>query len=176
MSNLIFSLDPGSKKTGWCVMNDRCQLLQAGLIRPDKQSALSEFRIHRICEDLWQLLGEWKPGIILLEWSSGKAQRRHKGRGAGLAVHGAATGALWRECVAWRRSQPAEQQLEIKIVLIRENNWTNGIPKHDRAVAIADMFPQYKIEKDVGLDIADAIGLNVWYQREQAVRLVECLK
>ena len=39
MNDIVFTIDPGSKKTGWCVMDGRCQLLQAGLIKPDKQLA-----------------------------------------------------------------------------------------------------------------------------------------
>ena len=177
MNKIVFAIDPGSKKTGWAVLGAREKLIQAGLLLPDKQSAAPEFRIHRMCEDLRNLLDELQPAVILIEWTSGKVGRkRHSGGGAGLAIHGAATGALWREVLAWRRVLPAEQQLEVKVELILENTWTRQVPKADRIEAISVMFPQYLPEQDSGGDIADAIGLNVWYQREQAVRLAGCLK
>jgi len=173
---LIFSIDPGSKKTGWAVMAAREQLIQAGLLLPDKQSTAPEFRIHRMCEDLRNLLDEIQPAVILIEWTSGKVgKKRHGGGGAGLAIHGAATGALWREVLAWRRALPAEQQLAVKVELTLENVWTRGVPKKKRIDAVNVAFPQYDPEKDRGGDIGDAIGLAIWYQREQTVRLVKCL-
>jgi len=137
----------------------------------------SEFRINTMCSDLWQLLKKHQPTTVLVEWTSGRLNcRRHRGEGQGLAVHGAATGALWREALAWRRSLPAEQRIGVKVIVVRENDWTNGVPKSDRSTAIASMFPEYKIEQDAGGDIADAIGLACWYLKEQLVRLAECLK
>lgn len=177
MNDLIFSLDPGSIKTGWAVMKAPEQLLQAGVLLPDKQAAGSDFRIHRICEDLRLLLAEWQPAVILIEWISGKVNpRRHHGKGAGLAVHGAATAAIWREALAWRRSFPAEEQIGVKVVLIPENTWTRGVNKKDRQIAIADMFPEYQIDQDRSGDISDSIGLSLWYQQEQKVhQLAEAL-
>jgi len=152
------------------------QLIRAGLLLPDNKKASSEVRIGDMCKSLWTLLNYWQPGTILIEWTSGKVGKRHGGRGAGLAVHGAATGALWREVLAWLRWQPPENQLKTKVILIRENTWTRQIPKADRIAAIAATYPEYSSDEDKGGDIADAIGLNVWYQREQAVRLVERMK
>ncbi len=177
MKDEIFSLDPGSKKTGWALMLAPERLVKAGLLLPDKQTAPSEIRIAAMCRSLWTLLNYHQPKTILVEWTSGKVGKRHgSGGGAGLSVLGAATGALWRECVAWLRWQPPENQLETKLRLIRENEWCRSVSKRDRAAAIAAMFPEYKIENDPGLDISDAIGLNIFYQREQAVRLAESLK
>jgi len=173
MNDLILSIDPGSLRTGWALMKPPEHLVKAGLLLPNKQTAPSEFRIDAMCRSLWTILNYYQSKIILVEWTSGKVGKRHgSGGGAGLAVHGAATGALWREVVAWIRYRPPQIQLETDIVLIRENEWTRGVPKQDRAFSIAAMFPEYKIEDDPGCDIADAIGLAVWYMREQAVRLV----
>jgi len=172
MDDIVFSLDPGSIRTGWAVMQFPEQLIEAGLILPDKVRAESEFRIAAMCRDLRQLLNKWQPETIVIEWTSGKVgKRRHKGSGAGLGVHGAATGALWQTCEAWRYSLPIEQQLEFKILLVRENVWTHSVPKEDRIAAVANLFPQYKPEDDRGGDIADALGLGLWYLREQRVIL-----
>jgi len=173
---LILSIDPGSVRTGWALMKPPEQLIKAGLLLPDKQTAPSEFRIDAMCRSLWTLLNYWQPKTIIIEWTSGKVgKKRHHGGGAGLAVHGAATGALYRECVAWLRWQPPQNQLETKVQVVRENVWTRQVPKADRQAAIAQMFPAYSIKEDPGGDIADAIGLAIWYQREQTVRLVKCL-
>ena len=177
MSEIFFSLDPGSQKTGWAVMRPGEQLIRAGLLLPDKKTAPNETRIGDMCHSLWTLLNYWCPGLIIIEWTSGKVSKRHGcGGGAGLAVHGASCGALWRECIAWLRYQPPKNQIETKIVLIKENDWSRGVNKKDRQIAIADLFPAYRIEQDMGGDIGDAIGLNIFYQRERAVRLAKCLK
>lgn len=173
MNDIVFSLDPGSVRTGWALMKPPEELMQAGLLLPDKQTDPSETRIGDMCHGLWQLLNFYLPGTIVIEWTSGKVGERHgSGGGAGLAVHGAAIGALWRECIAWFRYQPPENQLKTKVILVKENVWTRGVPKKVRVEAIAAMFSEYKIENDKGFDIADAIGLTVWYLRERAVRLV----
>jgi len=172
MDDIVFSLDPGSIRTGWAVMQFPEQLIEAGLILPDKVRAESEFRIAAMCRDLRQLLNKWQPETIVIEWTSGKVgRRRHKGGGAGLAIYGISIGALWQTCEAWRCSLPIEQQLDVKILLIRENVWTNSILKSDRAAAVASLFPEYKVEQDTGGDIADALGLGLWYLRERKVRL-----
>ena len=115
MKDLIFSLDPGSKKTGWALMRAPERLIRAGLLLPDKQKNPSELRIAAMCRSLWDLLNHWQPRDIVIEWTSGKVQRRHKGGGAGLAVHGAATGAIWREVVAWLRYQLPENPSNTKV-------------------------------------------------------------
>lgn len=172
-NDLIFSLDPGSVCTGWAVMRPPERLIRAGLLLPEKRTAPSEFRVAAMCHSLWQLLNLWLPRIILIEYGSGKVNpRRHHGQGSGLQVHGISVGALWREVVAWIRWQPVENQIGTKIHLIRENDWTRQVPKADRIDAIASAYQGYKAADDTGGDIADAIGLNIFYQRERAVRLV----
>lgn len=158
-------------------MNRSERLIQAGLLLPDKQTAASEFRIGVMCSGLWTLLNYWQPKTILIEWTSGKVgKNRHGGQGAGLAVYGIAVGSLWREVLAWLRYQPPENQLVTNVVLVKENTWTRQVPKADRIAAVAAVYPEYDAGNDSGGDIADAIGLAVWYLREQAVRLAECLK
>jgi len=177
MNDIVFAIDPGSKKTGWAVMGAREKLIQAGLLLPDKQSIAPEFRIHRMCEDLRNLLDELQPAVIVVEWTSGKVGRkRHRGQGAGLAIYGIAVGSLWREVLAWRRALPAEQQLKVKVELVLENTWTRGIPKRKRIDAVNAAFPQYDPELDRGGDVADAIGLACFYQRECLLRAAELVK
>lgn len=171
--DLIFSLDPSSTRTGWAFMKPPEQLVRAGLLLPDDPRASSEVRVGDMCSGLWQLLNLWLPRTILIEFTSGKVGRRHgTGGGAGLAIYGVAVGALWREVCAWIRYQLPEDQINTEVVLIRENQWCRGVNKKDRQIAIAALFSAYRIEQDPGGDIADAVGMAVWYLREQRMRSV----
>jgi Holliday junction resolvasome RuvABC endonuclease subunit len=167
--NLIFSVDPSSTRTGWALMNRDERLLQAGVMLPDKIRSEPQFRIGRMCEDLRQLLTEFEPDHIVIEITSGKVGlRRHTGLGAGLAIYGMSIGALWREAEGWLRSLPVNKKGRIHLVL--ENDWTGGVTKQERVAEVANVFSQYKIKDDPGGDIADAIGLAVWFIRENKMR------
>lgn len=169
MSRLVLSIDPGSKRTGWAVLTQREQLLQAGVLTGDKTTDPAEFRIAAMCRGLRELLEEWQPGTVLIEWSSGHVgRRRHNGGGAGLAVYGIAIGALWQVAVVWSTlGEPRERQARVRC--IEENLWTNRVPKEDRVAAVAQRFREYRIEDDPGGDVADAIGLGLWWIRELAI-------
>jgi len=170
VEDLIFSLDPGSVKCGWCVMTHEKELVAGGHLLPKKLKASNDVRINDMCGDLRVLLDEWMPGVILIEWASGHVGRkRHRGAGAYLSIYGAAVGSLWKEIIHWKKSLPEEQRLEVKIVLIDER-WTGGIDKFSRAKVISATFPRYKIEKDKGMDLADSIGMSIWYLKDQAIR------
>lgn len=168
---LIFAIDPGSVRAGWCVVKPQGELVEGGVILPENFKASNDIRIADMCEDLRELLLEWEPRVILLEWVSGHVgRRRHKGSGAGLTVYGVSVGALWWVILTWKKSLPAKRQLEIEVVLIDETIWTGQVHKLDRALAIGEMFPRYNIKKDPGQDLADAIGLCVWYIRDCKIR------
>lgn len=171
MDNVILAIDPGSVRAGWCVMKPQGELMAGGVLVPENFKAANHVRINSICEDLRELLDEYVPGIILLEWVSGHVgRRRHRGAGAYLSVYGVAVGAIWQTVLSWRRSLSAEQQSRIEVVLIDEVRWTGQVNKLDRALVIADMFPRYKIKTDPGQDLADAIGLCVYYIRDCKIR------
>jgi len=135
----------------------------------DKTTDPAELRVAAMCRGLRELLDEWQPGTVLIEWSSGHVgRRRHKGAGAGLAVYGIAIGALWQVAMAWSTSgEPRERQAQV--CCLKENLWTNGVPKEDRIAAVAQRFREYRIEDDPGGDIADAIGLGLWWIRGLAI-------
>lgn len=171
VENIIFSLDPGSCKCEWCVVTREKELVAGGHLLPRKIKASNDVRIGDMCADLRVLLNEWMPKIVLIEWCSGHVgRRRHRGAGAYLSIYGISVGALWWTIVTWKESLPEEQQSGIEVVLIDEILWTGGIDKFSRATAIANLFPRYNITKDPGHDLADSIGLCVWYLRDQAIR------
>jgi hypothetical protein len=165
----VLSIDPGSKRTGWAVLTQREQLLQAGLLTGDKTTDPAKFRIAAMCWGLCELLDEWQPGTVLIEWSSGHVgRRRHKGGGAGLAVYGIAIGALWQVAVAWSTSGESRER-QVRVRCIEENLWTNRVPKEDRVATIAQRFREYHSEDDPGGDVADAIGLGLWWTKQQSL-------
>jgi len=67
VSDPILSIDPGSKRTGWAVLTQREQLIQAGVLTGDKTTDPAEFRIAAMCRGLRELLDEWQPGTVLIE-------------------------------------------------------------------------------------------------------------
>ena len=161
----ILSLDPGIEITGWACM-DGLRLLECATIRPFDNREHATDRINGICAGLLRLLSELGPAVVLIEWDSGHVNRkRHKGGGAGLATHGAVTAALWREAVHWARGRQGAE-----VVPVDENLWTRGVPKDVRALAVAAEYVTYPQESDIGCNIADAIGLAVWWARERRVR------
>ena len=157
----VLSLDPSSTVVGWSVMASATRLIGAGLITPAIHSEPSYGRICGMRHDLRDLLDEQQPATILIEWTRGKVGKRHHGRGAGLAVYGCGVGAMATECEHWSETHPAA------VVPIYENDWTRGVPKRDRQLAIASMFDQYRVGDDPGGDMADAIGLGVWWFRQR---------
>lgn len=164
---MILSLDPGIRETGWAVL-DGTELVAFGILRPEDFEAGVPARIDSLCVGLEALLAEYRPEVILLEWNSGKVnQRRHKGGGAGLATHGAVCAALWRDARHWARRRG-----DVRVVPVTESQWTRGIPKETRALAVANEFPDYRPCSDPGLNIADSIGLALYWIREDRVRSI----
>lgn len=174
MSDLILAIDPSSKRTGWAVMTMGGQLREAGIITPAKQSAASQYRIASMREDLQTLLEEVRPTIVLIEYvSSHVGRRRHQGEGSGLAVYGCAVGVTWQAVEDWKHTLPAERQSRTLIHLIDPDVWTAGVEKEQRQLAVASEYPTYDPKVDPGGDIADAIGLGVWFQRERIAMMLK---
>lgn len=177
MHGNILALDPSSTTTGWALLDRSERLLQGGVIKPHKQQCEAQYRIGQMCVDLRQLLSELGPETILIEWPSGHVGRkRHHGGGAGLSVYGAACGALWQVCEAWVRSLPSDRQSVTEVELVLESDWTRSVPKPDRVAGIAGRFKEYEPGQDSGGDLADAIGLAVWFLTEHRMRLAESVR
>lgn len=166
MNGPLFAIDPSTTSTGWAVLTAGGRLLQAGIVTGSKQTDPAELRIAVICRDLGTLFDGWQPGTILIEWPSPHVgRRRHKGLGAGLAVYGAAAGALWWASLRWAE----QQEPGVSVNAVSVDLWTRGVPKEDRLAAVAQQFPEYRGEADPGGDIGDAIGLGVWWIQERVL-------
>jgi len=158
----ILGIDPSSTAAGCALLDEGGRLLDAWIIKPAKISAAPQFRIDSICGDIAELLGVVSPDIIVIEWTVGKVGlRRHKGQGAGLAIYGAAVGAVWQAVKNWARGKICE------IVLIPENEWTRGVSKGQRTARISSTYPGYDLDADKGGDVADAIGIVEYFLRRK---------
>ncbi len=157
--DIIVALDPSSTIVGYAAMTPYGILIEAGLITPADQSAGSYDRINSLCLQVRRLLGQIRPAYCLIEWTKGKVGKRHHGLGAGLAVYGCGVGAVAATCRQWAEGQGAQ------VHAIIENDWTRGVPKRVRQLAIASEYTAYRIGQDPGGDAADAIGLACWWIR-----------
>lgn len=150
----LISFDPSSTRTGYAIFDGPSVILEAGYLSADRKlDAIS--RIHVMCAEAVDLLVNNVPDRAVLEITSGKVGRRHRGAGAGLAVYGMAVGAM-----SWALRSMLGEDLEY----VPENAWTRGVPKRIRTERMACLFPEHReaFAKDTGGDVADAIGLGVW--------------
>lgn len=163
---IYLSLDPGSQITGYAVMAEGERLVEGGVLRPDRTRDPVIDRLRAMKRDLLTLLEQVRPDVIVVEFTSGKVGKRHGGSGAGLAIYGMAVGMLWEVCENWAEVRRA-YGLPCRVECIPENEWTRGQSKAKRAAVITALFPEYLGENDKGMDIADAIGLNLYMQRKE---------
>lgn len=154
----ILALDPSSTCTGYAVLDFSGRLIEGGILRPTSARLDPATRISQMCADLRALLNLTRPKAIVIEWTSGHVGgRRHHGHGSGLAIYGVALGSLWQTAVGWA------QGLGIEVIRILENTWTRGIPKVERSARVRMLYPSYNPAADPGGDLADAVGIAVFY-------------
>ena len=168
MTKLI-AIDPSSTRTGYAVMTDYDQVIEAGYFKPSKSKSDPRVRIREMAGDLRSTLIQHKPSVAVIEMPSGHVHRRLQDVNvSGLSVYGWAAGVLW-----WTLFHTTDTDL-CDLRDPDQNQWTNGVKKPVRRAEIAFMFPQYAkvIKLDSGCDVADAIGLGQWWYRQQAIREV----
>lgn len=166
---VILSLDPSSTICGYAALRTDGSLVEAAAILPAARADPSFERVVSMGEELARVLKRLKPDVVLIEWTKGKVNvGRHTGLGAGLAVYGCGVG--WLGAVVWHWAV-GRTQCHVEAVL--ENDWTRGIPKEQRQLAVTAAYPEYAVHlaDDPGGDIADAIGLGGWWIRERQLLL-----
>ena len=172
-NNLIFSLDPSSTRSGFCVMDQDEKIREAGIISY-KQRAVSEIRIAAMAADLMVLLAQWQPGTVIIEITSGKVNKsRHKGGGQGLATLGMAIGRLWGAAEAWKSTLPIGERNRVRIILVRDSRWICGRTKQVRQDAVSLACQKYDADRDRGADVSDSISMAWWFIREQKIRAAQ---
>ena len=171
VNEVILSLDPSSKAIGWAEITPQAELVDGGVIKPDVRSGASSLeRDADMGVTLWEkVLDDKMPAVILIEWTTGKVgKRRNKGRGAGLPVYGTGVGWAGATCFWWKLHSP--DRSTIQIIDILENDWTGGVKKRERQLAVIQEYPHYPPDLDPGGDLSDAIGMAVWWLRERRIR------
>lgn len=153
----ILSIDPSSSCTGYAVFDGR-SLIECGTFKP-KPSDTANVRIEAMAQDLRDTIAEHAPLVLLIEDTSGKVGRRHKGGGAGLAIYGKSIGYM----LATARATPG-----LRVITVLENEWTRGVSKDTRTARLAGLRG-YDAGQDPGGDAADAIGLALWWIARQGV-------
>lgn len=157
---LVMGVDPDSQVIGLAVIDADGELYDCSRLTPQKGAASVVKRVGSLVIQLGEQLELVQPEVVVIERPSRRVgTRRHKGKGAGLATYGWAAGAAW--AVAAGHGWPIEG-----VFAIEADEWTRGVPKRQRALAIAARFPRYRTEKDPGLDGADAVGLALWWLEE----------
>jgi hypothetical protein len=159
-SGPLLALDPSSTRTGYAVMSDPRVVIDAGYLAPNRVKDDSEARIDAMVLALYELLGEHRPSLVLIEVPSGKpGGGLRRGAGARLTIYGMAVGELRRAAKEWI-AEPAKYA----VLSITEREWTLGRSKRRRQAEVALAFPRYRsrLTSDSGGDVSDAIGLCLW--------------
>ena len=153
----ILSFDPGSKVMGYALMSSARDLIECGLLKPERTRDDANARIETMVAEAVRVVIAARPDRIVIEDTSGKVGARHRGNGAGLAVHGKAVG--------WLVGKLATTGIPLS--LVSENEWTRGVQKARRQQIVAQEFRGYDPAADGGGDAADAIGLaRHWFVTE----------
>ena len=149
------AIDPSSSKTGYAVLGESGNILEAGLLLPRKVRDVAIVRIDCMCDDLRTLLGEHSADHIVVEVPSGHQHGRIERKTRGLATYGMAVGAMYATCRAFPSGRTH---------VVNANDWTAGVSKDFRLRLLAMNHPkEYDPEADKGGDIGDAICLGQWW-------------
>lgn len=159
MATVLLSLDPSSTRTGFSVSTGRLSLIEAGMLNPADASNPPYVRAWTMADDAVELCREHGVNQIVIE---GPAPQSPRMGNRGQAAYGMAVGVIWARL----------RLLEIPLQVVAVDVWTAKVSKAHQAACVASDFPEYAAmrKRDPGMDVADAIGLAVWWWQEQKVR------
>lgn len=164
----LLTLDPSSTRTGYAVSTAATVIIDAGVLNPRKTGAPAEVRIPLMVADTRALITEHRPTRVLIEWPTGRVHGAiaARSRGQGQSLYGAAVGAIWQACIDAMPPSTVE--------LVTTHDWTVSKTKQTRVRALVQRMPGLArtLEKDTGLDMADAIGMGVWWWDRQTIEQV----
>ena len=161
----LLAVDPSSTHIGWAKFSAG-RLESAGVLRPLRSRDSWLERLGAMLDELGHIVGEWGPNVAVVEVPSGTAAAGTTGRMGGyLAIYGAAVGAVWQDL---RTSVPSHAVGGGRVETVTERDWTRSVPKERRARWLRGEYPQLAWHQDTGLDMADAIGIGLWWLQRDA--------
>ena len=154
---MILMLDPSTTCTGYAMMKLDGTLIEGGFFRPNRTKDSAIERANAMCEDLVELLNETEFSAIVVEVPTAEAHHKKDRHGKGLTTYGIGVGMIVRTILASGQAD--------KLVAVDQSTWTGGDSKTERADFVALAYANYRQaqDQDTGLDLADAIGLGLWY-------------
>ena len=160
--SVLIAIDPSSTVIGYAVFVGpplEWQLIQCGLLLPDKGKLPATVRIDQLCIGLGQVIRRYMTDGVdaVVEIMGTKQYTARKERRSALPLVALAMGRAWGVCVA-------ELGYHVHPVDIA---WTQGTTKALRqAHAAAAYSTIYDPAQDTGADAADAICLGeYWIER-----------
>ncbi len=156
----LLAVDPSSTCTGYAVMESAAMIIDGGIIRPDHAGEPVHWRASEMALHLDSMVREYACDQVLIELPDGKVHRRiaGAGHGAGLSLYGLAAGIIYATLAQAVRSRDG-----MRLHVVTPAQWTGRVPKARRAAALRLRFPELDLSADRGLDMADAIGLGLWF-------------
>mgnify|MGYP007100106880 CR=1 FL=1 len=168
MSNQrLIAIDPSSTRIGWALFDGT--LVDAGFTRPGRTKDGYIERVRSMVDDLCGIVERHEPNVAVIEVPSGKAARGSRPGMAGTqAIYGLAVGAVWQSMLLVVPSNARGGHGVVETTTERE--WTRSVPKAARARTLPLEYPQLDWSADGGLDMADAIGIGLWWIGQQPLR------
>ena len=160
----ILGIDPSISRTGWAIVDGAGGLGDFGVFASSAAKGTTADRTTVLCRNVIKLALSQCPDVIVVEVPSRHVWRRVAASGgAGLAIYGFAAGAVYATlqgdlAATWEMAEAVA------------GKWNGNEKKATRQQAMKAMFPSYRDTKDPGGDIADAIGLGLWWVNEQRMQ------
>lgn len=160
---MILGLDPSSTRTGYCFMHADRRIEDAGIITGTSGAHYTR-RSREIANEVAEMIASVPVASlskIFVEIPSGHVGWARKSNGAGLSIYGFAVGAMY---FAVSQAAPG------RVSWVTETDWTKGRRKQTRSQKISMLYPEYLAQqhRDSGMDVADAIGLCLWWFENRA--------
>ncbi len=164
------TFDPSLTVTGYAVggrSGCRGNIHDAGRLghmteKKRKESTVYQ-RLMMIAADTLDILRRYQPLTVIVETPAPQAPKKGA---AGQARYGMAVGV-----VIGATNQFCDEQTDrgiiVRVILTDADDWTHGVKKETRQLAIADQYPTYDPDKDRGANVADAMGLLCWWAERE---------
>ena len=160
----VLIVDPSSSRTGCVVATGPMEIERMELCRPASPDASALERARSMADDVAAIIRELHIGHVVIETPALHAYKYTGYSGHGLALYGLAVGIIIvraSEVIGWNNMTP-----------VPADQWVpKRTTKKMRQLSIAAQFPAYRemmnAGKDPGADIADAIGLYLWWKAQE---------